>query len=198
MVLNSLPKPLHAGISSWVWLHSLCCTICFLLFCGGIHFRSCWPDLLYVHFTWPDELFEVVGQPLSTSNYSRKRHTSMKSFARALFACCAFLKLRWNLFCVDFSRESMFCWPVRAGWMRDVCWRIVFAHVCDAYLELLRLSLLCRLVCRGWPVILFRLLSRTQLWYRLHMNTNTIGYPKPNNPQRKDGPRFWRRLILKD
>ena len=39
---------------------------------------------LYVHFTWPDELFEVVWQPLSTSNYSRKRHTSMKSFCSGI------------------------------------------------------------------------------------------------------------------
>ena len=42
----------HAGIPSWIWLHSLRCTLCFLLFCGGFLFRSCWSALLFVHFTW--------------------------------------------------------------------------------------------------------------------------------------------------
>ena len=43
---------MHAGIPSWIWLHPLCCTLCFLLFCGGFLFRSCWSALLFVHFSW--------------------------------------------------------------------------------------------------------------------------------------------------
>ena len=113
-------------------------------------------------------MFAFVFNRLSITNYSRKRHA-----------------LRWNLLFVPFNHAATFCWSRACGGCVEFAGELIFAHVCNTYLELLRLSLLCRLVRRGGDLVNFRLASRTQFWYWLHMNTNTIGYPKPNNSQSK-------------